>query len=262
MPYAPALKPALDVFGRTIRRHWLLLLGLTVVYLLAQLGLRLSWPAIPATPDGLAIGLKALSILVRGGLTVLLVALFTLIVLATACQRPLVLKDVLAKCGSSAPVLAVSSLLQYGPSVFTTLWRETAMTGTDDVSEMGLTILFVSLAGSVWALAANWFVGMAVPIRVDRATATWSTLRASVELALRRWRPVVGFLLISYLAGFVLALLLGLRFFWLTPENGQWMAAKELWDLPGHIIGVAALLFWSALYVALREQDDVAEPFD
>jgi hypothetical protein len=260
--YAPAVGPAFGVFGRTVRRHWPLILGLTVIYLLAQLGLRLSWLAIPAAPGALAITLKALSILAGGALTALLVALFTLVALAANDQRPLVFGELLTKSASAFPALAVSVLLHNGLSVFTTLWRETAITGTGDVPRIGLAVLMVSLAGALWALIAEWLVGMAVPIRVDRGHALWPTLRASVELAVRRWRPVGGFLLITYLAGFAVAFVLTLRFFWFTPENGQWMAPKELWDLPGRVIGVAALLYWSALYVVLREQDSVAETFD
>jgi len=264
MTYAPAFKPAFGVFGRTVRRQWPVLLGITAAYGLAQWGLKLAWPASAATPGGLALSLTALVALSKGGLALLLVALLTQLALTASDQRPLVAGQALGDCVSTLPVLAISLLLQYGPSLAITLWREVA-TGSGDIPRMGIAVLLASLASTLWSLITALFVGMAVPIRIDRKSAIWPTFKASAELGRRRWGIMMGVWLLTYLLGFVFAMLLSLRFMVITPEQGQfpdWVVSQALWEIPVRALGVLTLLYWTSLYVVLREQTDVAETFD
>ncbi|MDB5468507.1 MAG: hypothetical protein JWR84_67 [Caulobacter sp.] len=261
--YPNAIAPAFGVFGRTVRDQWPLLAVIIIAYCLARFGLNLGWQAIPVAPAGAEAALKALAILAGGALSVLLGVLFTVVTLAVADRRRLVPGEMLAACGWALPVAAISVLLQYGPSIPTTLWREQVV--RSDGLSMATAILLVSLVGIFLTLVVGWLVGMAVPIRLDRRLSVWGSLKASADLGRRRWRTVLGALLLTGLISFVVGLLLTFRFMLATPENGRypdWLTDKELWALPVRAVTILVLLYWSALYAALRDPDGVAATFD
>ena len=263
MKYPGAIGPAFGVFGRIVRDQWPLLAGMIITYGLARFGLNLAWQTIPVAPAGAELALKAIAILAAGGLSVLLGTLFTVVTLAVADGRRLVPGEMLAACGRALPVLTISVLLQYGPSIPATLWRE-AVVRSDGVS-MGTAVLLVSLVGICLTLVVGWLVGMAVPIRLDRHLSVWGSLKASADLGRRRWRTVLGVLLLTGLISFIVGVLLTLRFTLATPENGHcpdWLTDKELWALPVRAVTILVLLYWSALYAALRDPDGVAGTFD
>lgn len=258
MIHPPAFRPALEVFGRTLRQKWPVLLGFTLAYGLAQWSLTLVWTALPAVQLGLAITLKALSVLAWGGLSILLFALFAQVAIAVADHRPLVASEMLAKCASASPVLALFALLKYGGLLAITVWNAAA---PQSQGTLGL----ASIASFFLSVVVVWHIGLAVPIRIDRRLAVWPTLKASATLGRRRWRPVLGVLLLPFMVGAVFGAVSIVLFNIVDRAAGplpDWVTDNQLWALPARLGDIAGLLLFSSLYVVLREQDEVAETFD
>lgn len=258
MTYAPAFKPAFGVFGRTVRRHWPVLLGITAAYGLAQWGLKLAWIAFPVAPLELVITLKVLFVLAWGASNVLLVALFTQVAMAVADERPLVAAEILGNCASAMPVLAISVLLQYAAALAIAVWNAAAPQSQGN-------LILANIAGGFLNLVAALFVGLAVPIHVDRRLAVWPTLKASAALGRRRWRPVLGVLLLPFMVGAVFGAVSTVLFKIVDRAAGpfpDWVTDNQLWALPARVGDIAGLLLLASLYVVVREQADVAETFD
>ncbi|MDO9335585.1 MAG: hypothetical protein Q7T61_04235 [Caulobacter sp.] len=256
-----AIGPALRLYGRVVKTHWPVLLALTVAFPLMNWGASLAWKALPVAPGWAEIVMKGVSILAWGMAWGLIGAVLAQLTLATADRRPADLGVILRACASALPVVALMVLITDATSLPLSLWRShLATSGQIQNADLVGLLGVLTLPFAVLDAMAFWLLAMAVPIRLDRDLSLTETVKESARLGRKRWRTI---LLMSFVAGLALVVvgvvvaLIGIAAATVLAAKPPAPAADSyLWKAPLQALSMLWLLFWPALYVVFRDQDE------
>lgn len=253
-PDLTALGVGLSLCWKTLTRRWPALLAGVVGYLALGEGIRRVARLLPDGPEWMQWPAWGLASVLPYVVFTMLGVFASLQVLAVADARPAGLGPTgreLARRLSLGLLLAVIAggltlpLQAYLHSLADTL-------STMEILELAKVLYVLS---ALITLLISVFTHMAMPVAVDRDLSAWRAVRAGAALGWRRWRCLL-------MAGLALGLLsAGLRFLGGVAigslpheslDRDTFKLAYEMSQWPGQVLTFLAVLYWPALYVALR----------
>lgn len=246
-----ALKTATVLWARTLKARCLTLVAAAAVYMLLFEGITRLVDLVPSVSSVLDWSLWLGAGLARYTLFEMLCAFAALQVLAVVDGRTDGLRSLLRRLPLAMVLALISGVLVFPLDA----WLH-SLAQTESRTMVAQLSAVLKLAAWGIGLAVYVLTKMAMPSAVDRDLTLAQAFGAGSAIGVRRWGSLLlAALLLTLIPAAVSILCLQVSvniipYEWI--EQNQWFVSWQIRDIPSRVLTLLAVLYWPALYVALR----------